>query len=68
MVDLRAVDFMTCAGIGALVRASRYARAHGGDIELWARSGGTVDRILTLAKIPHKPRTGREERPGQDQE
>lgn len=57
VIDIRAVDFLPVLAMRAVIRGIRYARAHGGDVKLWVQSGGTVDRVLTLAGVSHMPST-----------
>ncbi|MCA9955988.1 MAG: STAS domain-containing protein [Ardenticatenaceae bacterium] len=50
VIDLKKVDFLSSAGIKALVQAVQLSRQHGGDVRL-ANARGRVKYVLNLAGI-----------------
>ena len=51
-LDLGGVDFMDCAGVGALVDVRRRVREAGGELALGARTRA-VTRVLSLVGLQH---------------
>ncbi|MFC7492769.1 MULTISPECIES: STAS domain-containing protein [unclassified Nocardioides] len=52
-VDLSEVEFFPSLAVGVLAVAMRQSREAGAEIEVRAREGGIVARVLTICALPY---------------
>jgi anti-anti-sigma factor len=53
VVDLSGVEFFPSLAVGVLAVAMRQSRESGAEIEVRAREGGIVARVLTICALPY---------------
>ena len=53
VVDLSEVEFFPSLAVGVLAVAMRKSREAGSEIEVQARAGGIVARVLTICALPY---------------
>lgn len=53
VVDLSDVEFFPSLAVGVLAVAMRQSREAGSDLEVRAREGGIVARVLTICALPY---------------